>query len=231
MNKSFVIRQGRFTDAQRKAYETLSGIYLLPFENKKINFETVFGNKNSVILEIGFGMGIATAAIAEVNPGKNYLCVEVHKPGIGRLLWEIEKRGLSNIRIIERDAVDVMEMIENASLFGIHIFFPDPWPKKKHHKRRLVRRPFTEVLAGKLAPFREEERPRVQEGQAGGYLYMVTDWEDYANFALGELCATPGLINAYEGFAPLAAWRPKTEFEKKGSKKNLTVKELFFLKA
>ena len=230
MNKSFVLRQGRFTDAQKKAYETLSGIYLVPFENKKLDFEAVFGNKNSVVLEIGFGMGIATAAIAEANPDKNYLCVEVHRPGIGRLLWEIEKRKLSNVRIIERDAVEVMNMIESASLFGIHIFFPDPWPKKRHHKRRLIRRPFTGVLAEKLVSSRAE-RAVILEGQAGGYLYMVTDWEDYGNFALGELSATVSLVNAWDGFSPPVAWRPGTKFEKKGMEKNLEVKELFFLKA
>jgi tRNA (guanine-N7-)-methyltransferase len=230
MNRSFVIRQGRFTDAQKKAYETLSGAYLIPFESKVIDFEKAFGNKNVVTLEIGFGMGIATASIAEANPDKNYLGVEVHRPGIGRLLWEIEKRNLSNIRIIEHDAVEVMEMIKDASLAAVHIFFPDPWPKKRHHKRRLVRRPFTEVLAGKLMSSVDTPRRQILDGQAGGYLYMVTDWEDYGNFALGELSATPGLANAWEGFAPPAAWRPRTEFEKKGAAKNLEAKELFFLK-
>jgi tRNA (guanine-N7-)-methyltransferase len=229
MNKSFVIRQGRFTGAQKKAYETFAVAYLIPFEGKVIDFEKAFGNKNGVTLEIGFGMGIATASIAEANPDKNYLGVEVHKPGIGRLLWEIEKRNLSNIRIIERDAVEVREIIKAAWLAAFHIFFPDPWPKKRHHKRRLVRRPFTDVLAGKLMPG-VAPRCQVLDGQAGGYLYMVTDWEDYGNFALGELSATPSLANAWEGFAPPAAWRPRTEFEKKGAAKNLGVKELFFLK-
>jgi tRNA (guanine-N7-)-methyltransferase len=230
MNRSFVLRQGRFTDAQKKAYETLAESFLIPFERKEIEFEKTFGNSNSVTLEIGFGMGIATAVIAGANPDKNYLCVEVHRPGIGRLLWEIEKRGLSNIRIIEHDAVEVMEMIRGESLAAIHIFFPDPWPKKRHHKRRLVQRPFTQILAGKLAPPNTAPREQVLEGRAGGYLYMVTDWEDYGNFALAELGATTGLINAWEGFAPPASWRPVTEFEKKGKAKNLTAKELFFYK-
>jgi len=221
MLKSFVIRAGRFTAAQRRAYDSLAGQFILPLgqeqEEEQADFENIFGNKNHVTLEIGFGMGIATAEIAQANPGKNYLGIEVHRPGIGRLLWEIEKRSLSNIRIIERDAAQVMEkVIPSGSLEALHIFFPDPWPKKRHHKRRLIQRPFTEILAQKLRP--------------GGYLYMVTDWEDYGNHALAELCATAGLRNAYEGFALPQPWRPQTKFEQKGLKMNLAVKELYFEK-
>ena len=216
MIKSYVIRAGRITDAQRKAYDSLAGKFILPFAEEHADFDKTFGNKNPVTAEIGFGMGIATADIAEANPEKNYLGIEVHRPGIGRLLWEIEKRSLSNIRIIEHDAAEVMEkMIPPGSLEAIHIFFPDPWPKKRHHKRRLIQRPFTETLAKGL--------------RHGGYLYMVTDWEDYGNFALAELGATPALRNAYEGFAPAQPWRPKTKFEQKGLAINLVVRELYFL--
>lgn len=163
-------------------------------------------------------MGTSTAQIAAANPDKNYLGIEVHRPGIGRLLWEIESRGLSNIRIVEGDAADFMQkMLAPSSLQAIHIFFPDPWPKKKHHKRRLLRRPFTEVLAQRLVP--------------GGYLYMTTDWEDYALEALAELAATPGLCNAYDGFAEPQPWRPATEFERKGLNKSHIIRELFFTKA
>lgn len=215
MNKSYVIRKGRFTTAQQKAYQTFSEKLIIPFTEEKIDFVSCFGNGNPVVLEIGFGMGITTAEIAQANPDKNYLGIEVHRPGIGRLLWEIEKRGLSNIRIIEYDAVQAVEkMIPCGSLDAIHIFFPDPWPKKRHHKRRLIQRPFTASLAACL--------------KNSGYLYMVTDWEDYALFAMEELSGTEGLRNAYEGFAPTQEWRPRTKFEVKGLAKEHAIFELFF---
>jgi tRNA (guanine-N7-)-methyltransferase len=162
-------------------------------------------------------MGIATAIIAEQNPEKNYLCLEVHRPGIGRLLWEIENRHLTNIRIIEHDAEEVFaKMIRENSVEAIHIFFPDPWPKKRHHKRRLIKRTFTAVLTSSLVK--------------GGYIYMVTDWENYGEWALEEFSNTPGLQNAYDGYAPKQAWRPETKFEKKGIMKNHRVTELYFLR-
>jgi tRNA (guanine-N7-)-methyltransferase len=214
--KSYALRQGRFTDAQRRSYDSLAGQFIVPVAAAPLVFETIFGNSGPVTAEIGFGMGIATAIIAQNNPGGNYLGLEVHRPGIGRLLWEIEQRSLSNIRIIEHDAVEVFEtMIPPRSLAAIHLFFPDPWPKKRHHKRRLIKRPFTETLAQKLLP--------------GGYLYMVTDWEDYALQALAELGATSGLSNTGEGFAPPQTWRPRTKFETKGLANNHTVRELLFI--
>ena len=215
--KSYVIRAGRETAAQKRSYDSLSGQFIIPFENGIINFSETFGNNNAVIVEIGFGMGAATAIIAAENPGKNYLGIEVHKPGIGRLLWEIERRSLANIRIIEHDAVEVFDkMIPPLSLEGIHLFFPDPWPKKRHHKRRLVKRPFTNTLAARLRP--------------GAYLYMVTDWVDYAEWALLELTATDGLVNRSNGFVDPQNWRPRTSFEKKGLDKNHEVRELLFEK-
>ena len=217
MIKSYVLRKGRFTAAQKKAYDFSAAQYIIPFCEEELTFNKIFGNDNDVTLEIGFGMGIATAEIAEANPQKNYLGVEVHRPGIGRLLWEIEKRALCNIRIIEHDAAAVTEkMIPSGSLNAVHIFFPDPWPKKKHRKRRLVQRPFTEKLAECLKP--------------GGYLYMVTDWEDYALAALEELTAGASLRNAHEGFAPPQPWRPATKFEQKGLAKSHAIRELFFVK-
>jgi tRNA (guanine-N7-)-methyltransferase len=203
------------SEAQRRSWETLAPVYCLPFEEGVPDFSSIFGNPKPLIVEIGFGMGIATALIAEKNPGKNYLGLEVHRPGIGRLLWEIGRRDLENIRIIEHDAVAVLEkMIPSASVEGFHIFFPDPWPKKRHHKRRLITRPFTDTLAVKLRP--------------GGYIYMVTDWVHYANWALAELSATPGLVNPHRGFAPPQEWRPQTKFEAKGLAKELQVRELYF---
>ena len=216
MLKSYVIRSGRFTTAQKKAYDSLADKFILPFREEKLDFRKIFANED-VTLEIGFGTGIATAEIAQANPQKNYLGVEVHRPGIGRLLWEIEKRSLSNIRIIEYDAVPAAEkMIPAGSLQAVHLFFPDPWPKKRHRKRRLVQRPFTETLAKCLKP--------------EGYLYMVTDWEDYACHALEELNATDSLRNAYEGFAPPQSWRPLTKFEQKGLAKDHAIRELFFIR-
>jgi len=213
---SFVLRSGRETNAQRKAYDSLAPRFIIPFENSIIDFTTIFGNANPVVAEIGFGMGTATAIIAGENPKKNYLGIEVHRPGIGRLLWEIEQRSLANIRIVEHDAVEVFEkMIPPRSLAGIHLFFPDPWPKKRHHKRRLVQRPFTRTLAARLKP--------------RGYVYMVTDWEDYAQWALTELEATNCLVNTCGGFAEPQAWRPRTKFEQKGLAKNHQVRELYFI--
>jgi len=217
MLKSYVIRAGHYTAAQKKAYESLCADFLIPFSEENIDLAKTFGNANNVTVEIGFGSGFATASIAEKNPGKNYLGIEVHRPGIGRLLWEIEKRALSNIRIVEYDAVHVMEkMIGQDSLEAIHVFFPDPWPKKRHRKRRLMQRPFTDTLAKTL--------------KSAGYLYMVTDWEDYALHALEELNTCAYLKNAYDGFAPVQSWRPLTRFEQKGLEKNHTIRELYFTK-
>lgn len=214
---TFVLRAGRMTDAQKKAYETLSPRWCVPFNEFPINFIDVFDNVNPVTIEIGFGMGAATAIIAQNNPEKNYLGLEVHRPGVGRLLNEIEAKNLSNLYIIEHDAIEVLEkMIPDESVSAFHIFFPDPWPKKKHHKRRLVQRPRTDILTKKLAP--------------GGYIYMATDWEPYAEFALEELTLTEGLKNKYDGYAPHQEWRPETKFENKGLKADRKICELFFEK-
>ncbi len=215
--RTFVRRAGRITDAQERDYERLSQLFCLPFEKTESNFESVFKNPNPVTIEIGFGMGKATAIIAQENPQKNYLGLEVHTPGVGRLLRAIETQNLQNLRIIEFDAVEVLtNMIPDSSIAAFHIFFPDPWPKKKHHKRRLVQRPLTNLLAKKLV--------------SGGYLYMATDWQPYAEFALEELTATKNLVNAYDGFAPHQAWRPETRFEEKGKDAKRAIHELYFRK-
>ena len=227
--KSFVRRQGHFTDAQKKAYDELAKKYIIPFSESFIDYQNIFKNSSGVTMEIGFGSGFATAQIASVNHEKNYIGIEVHRPGIGRLLRETEEKQLLNIRIIEYDAVYVMRnMIAPSSLDAIHIFFPDPWQKKRHRKRRLIQRPFTQTLANCLKP--------------GGYLYMVTDWEDYALHALEELsvriddrappsgCAAAFLKNEYERFAPAQSWRPKTRFEEKGLKAGHVIRELMFIR-
>jgi len=216
--KSFVLRSGRMSSAQKRSYETLFPLYAVTKDGPEtIESLSLFENTNPLIIEIGFGMGRATAGIAYKNPEINYLGIEVHKPGIGRLLWEIEKLRLKNIRIIEGDAAEVLtNRIRDNSVSAFHIFFPDPWPKKRHHKRRLVKRPFTDLLAGKLV--------------SGGYVYMVSDWVDYGEWALEELSATEGLVNKYPAFSEPQQWRPETEFEKKGRLKNHEIRELFFVK-
>lgn len=215
--KTFVLRASRMTDAQKRDYETLSAKWCIPFEKKNLNFADIFGNSNPVVVEIGFGMGAATAIIAEQNPNVNYLGIEVHTPGVGRLLGNIRDNNLQNLYIIEHDAMEVLEfMIPDNSVSGFHVFFPDPWPKKKHHKRRLMQRPRTNLLAKKL--------------YAGGYIYMATDWEPYAEFALEELNLTETMKNKYEGFAPHQEWRPETKFEHKGLVAERKISEIFFEK-
>lgn len=216
--KTYVLRAGRMTAAQRRDYEELSKVWCIPYEDKKLNYVEIFGNSNPVTIEIGFGMGTATALIAQANPDKNYIGIEVHTPGVGKLLGEIRSKELKNLYIIQSDALDVLEnMIEDSSVAGFHIFFPDPWPKKKHHKRRLVKRPNTDLFAKKLAE--------------NGYVYMVTDWREYAEFALEELSLTEGLKNKYKDFAEPQKWRPETKFEAKGIAADRIISELMFCKA
>ncbi len=215
--RTYVIRAGRMTDSERRSYDELHQVWCIPFEYKTINFADVFGNTNPVTMEIGFGMGQATAAIAAANPDMNYLGSEVHVPGIGRLLSDIKRRQLKNLFIIEHDALEILEtMIPDDSISAFHIFFPDPWPKKKHHKRRLMQRPHTDLLVQKLAP--------------GGYIYFATDWEEYAETALEELSHTEGIHNKYMQYAPHQEWRPRTKFEQKGIDAGREIHELFFIK-
>ena len=215
--RTFVIRAGRLTTSERKSYDELHHVWCIPYEHKTLNYTEIFNNTNPVIMEIGFGMGHATSIIAENNPDINYIGSEVHVPGVGRLLGDIKTKLLKNLYIIEHDALEILEtMIPDNSLAGFHIFFPDPWPKKKHPKRRMLQRPRTDLLAKKLAP--------------GGYLYFATDWQEYAESALEELKMTEGLANKYEGYAPHQEWRPRTKFEQKGLDAGRDIYELFFVK-
>lgn len=215
--KTYVLRAGRMTVAQEKAYKELAPSWCIPFEEKKLNFIDVFGNTNPIVMEIGFGMGDATVEIAQSNPDINYLGIEVHTPGVGKVLSEIKRRNLKNLYIIEYDALEVLDkMIGDNSLNGLHIFFPDPWPKKRHHKRRMIQRPKTDLMAKKLAK--------------GGYLYFVTDVLDYAEFALEQLNQTNHLKNKYEGFAEPQPWRTQTKFERKGLVAERQITEIFFEK-
>ena len=215
--KSFVLRSGRISRAQEKYYEA-GGKYIIPFTDESTDFSRYFGNDNPLTVEIGFGMGKATADIAETRAENNYLGIEVFKAGIGKLLWEIDRRSLANIRIIEHDAVAVIEkMVKPCSVAAFHLFFPDPWPKKRHHKRRLVQKPFAELLVSRI--------------KAEGYIYMVSDWENYAEEALMMFSAIPELCNPFGGsFAEALSWRPLTNFEKKGLDKNHPIKEIYLVK-
>ena len=215
--KTFVLRQGRMTAAQERDYKELYPVWCIDYKEEYLDFEKVFGNKNPVVVEIGFGMGAATVQIAKNNPDINYLGIEVHRPGVGKVLGDIKTMGLKNLYIIQFDALDVLEkMIPDSSVSGFHIFFADPWPKKKHHKRRLVQRPRTNLFESKL--------------KKDGYVYFVTDWQEYADFALEELNATEGLKNKYDGFAEHQEWRPETKFERKGLNADRVINELFFVK-
>ena len=215
--KSFVMRSGRMTESQQHEYDTQKDVWCLPVTSEILNYQDIFKNSNDVIIEIGFGMGHATIGIAKDNPSTNYLGLEVHRPGVGRVLREIKDNELKNLYIVEWDAVEVLKtMIPDTSVAGFHIFFPDPWPKKKHHKRRLMQKAFIEILSSKL--------------KKEGYIYMATDWEPYAYSALEELQQVNTIKNEYEEFAQPQSWRPTTNFERKGKKANRAIYELFFKK-
>ncbi|MGE0557946.1 MAG: tRNA (guanosine(46)-N7)-methyltransferase TrmB [Burkholderiales bacterium] len=203
--RSYVLRQGRVSNAQRRAHETLLPRYGITFSEHFVDLDAAFGRHAPHILEIGCGMGETTAAIAAANPQQDYIGIEVHTPGVGSLLKQIDAMQLANLRVIQHDAVAVLEkMIAPASLAGIHIFFPDPWPKKRHHKRRLIQPAFTALAASRL--------------QAGGYLHAATDWQEYAEQILAVLGAAAELENTAAGFAARPAYRPQTKFETRGLK-------------
>jgi tRNA (guanine-N7-)-methyltransferase len=215
--KSFVRRAGRTTAAQARAFEHLGPQLLLPYRESTPEPVAVFGRSAPLILEIGFGMGEATAHIASVRPQDNFLCCEVHEAGVGALLKRIAEQGQTNIRIVQHDAVEVLEhMIAPGSLAGVHIFFPDPWHKKKHNKRRLIQPALVARLASRLAP--------------GGYLHCATDWQPYAEQMLQVLSAEPLLTNTVPDYAPQPAYRPLTKFENRGLKLGHGVWDLVFLR-
>jgi tRNA (guanine-N7-)-methyltransferase len=202
--RSFVLRQGRVSNAQQRYYDEVLPRFGLPYAAAALlDLNAVFGRTAPKILEIGCGMGETTANIAAAHPENDYLGIEVHTPGVGSLLKEIATRELANLRVIQHDAVEVVrDMLTPNSLAGIHIYFPDPWPKKRHHKRRLLQPPFVALLATRLEP--------------GGYLHCATDWEEYAQQMLEVLGTEPLLANTADGFAPRPAWRPQTKFETRG---------------
>ena len=219
--KSFVRRAGRTTTGQAKAFEDLGPRFILPYTGQLLDAPAAFGRTAPLILEIGFGMGEATAHIANVRPDDNFLCCEVHEPGVGALLKRLGEQGQTNVRILAHDAVEVIDhMLAPASLDGVHIFFPDPWHKKKHNKRRLIQAPLIAKLAARLKP--------------GGYLHCATDWQPYAEQILQVLSEEPLLRNSTQnadGYAPQPDYRPLTKFENRGLRLGHGVWDVVFVRS
>ena len=216
--RSYVLRGGRMGTGQQRALAELGPRFVLPFEPRPLDFAATFGRSAPVLLEIGFGMGDATAQVAAAAPERDLIGVEVHEAGVGALLRHVGERELGNVRIVRHDAVEVLrEMVPPGSLAGVHVWFPDPWHKKRHHKRRLIQPPFVELVASRLAP--------------GGYLHCATDWQPYAEQMLEVLSACPALHNSADGYAPKPAWRPLTKFEARGLRLGHGVWDLLFTRS
>jgi len=215
--RSYVLRQGRISNAQRRAHAELLPVYGVAFASTLLDLDRLFGRSAPKILEIGFGMGETTAGIAQQHPECDYLGIEVHTPGVGGLLARIAELQLQNIRIVQHDAVEVLQhMIAPGTLDGVHIFFPDPWPKKRHHKRRLIQPQFLAQLVSKMKP--------------GALLHACTDWEDYAAQMLQVFSAEAALANTASGYADRPGARPQTKFERRGLSLGHRVWDLMFRK-
>jgi len=209
--RSFVLRQGRTTTAQKRALEELLPKYGLPFMEEKLSPEGIFLRKAPLILEIGSGMGETTATIAAAHPEADFIAVEVHGPGVGRLLNRIAAEKLTNVRVVRHDAVEVLDrMIPDGALAAIHLFFPDPWPKKRHHKRRLVQPAFVSLMKEKLA--------------VGGIAHLATDWPEYADEMATVFSENPVFEKTQAGFVE----RPTTKFEARGRRLGHPIRDLFF---
>lgn len=213
--RSFVLRQGHLSVAQKRAVDELMPRYGIPYKSAPLNLDDAFGRSAPKILEIGFGMGTATAEIAQAHPENDYLALEVHTPGVGNLLKLIDEQQIRNIRIIQHDAVEVLrDMIADGAFDGVHIFFPDPWHKARHNKRRLIQAPFVAQLVQKLKP--------------GGYIHAATDWQDYAEQMLAVFSTEPRLENTAADYAPRPDYRPLTKFEQRGLRLGHGVWDLVF---
>ena len=213
--RSYSIRGSRITDAQRLAKDALQKVHGIEFKQEQINIAEIFPTSDKVIMEIGFGMGEATAIIAKNHPNNGYIAVDVHPPGIGKLLARIVENDLTNLKVIEEDVHVVLQhMIADESLDGIHLFFPDPWPKKKHNKRRIVNEGFLALI-----------HPKIKKG---GFIHIATDWVPYAvsiqDVFAGSTLFTGGVIDKPE-------WRPVTRFEGQGIDKDHAVNDMMYLKA
>ncbi|WP_353156589.1 tRNA (guanosine(46)-N7)-methyltransferase TrmB [Herminiimonas fonticola] len=215
--RSFVTRAGRLSTAQARAIEELGPQFFIPYTKAPLDISAAFDRTAPTIFEIGFGMGETTAKIAAGMPEKNFIGVEVHTPGVGSLLKQIGERELTNLRIIQHDAFEVLtNMIAPASLAGVHVFFPDPWHKARHNKRRLIQPPLVQLLASRI--------------KTGGYLHCATDWQEYAEQMLEVLSAEPTLRNTADAYAPRPDYRPVTKFENRGIKLGHGVWDLVFEK-
>ncbi len=213
--RSFVLRQGHLTAAQQKAIDEWMPIWGLAYQESVIDLPTVFKREAPKILEIGFGMGVATAQIAQNMPHQDYIAIDVHGPGVGNLLKLIDESHIENLRVMRHDAVEVVEnMISDAALDGIHVFFPDPWHKKRHNKRRLIQTPFVEKLLPKL--------------KVGGYIHLATDWQEYAEQMLEVLSGFDCLENTGNDYVEKPAYRPETKFEARGLRLGHGVWDLVF---
>ncbi len=213
--RSYVLRQGRVSPAQHRAVKELMPRFGIPHANQNLDLNHAFERHAPKILEIGFGMGDSTATIAQAHPENDYIALEVHTPGVGNLLKLIASQNISNIRIMQHDAVEVLrDMIADEALDGVHIFFPDPWHKARHNKRRLIQAPFIAKLVHKIKP--------------GGYIHVATDWQDYAEQVLEVLNNEPLLDNTATDYAPRPAYRPLTKFEQRGLKLGHGVWDLVF---
>jgi tRNA (guanine-N7-)-methyltransferase len=213
--RSYVLRQGRVSNAQRRAHETLLPLLGIEFCETTLDLDAVFGRRAPRILEIGCGMGETTVAIAAAHPECDYIGIEVHTPGVGSLLKQIDELRLTNVRVIQHDAVAVLEkMILPSSLDGLHIFFPDPWPKNRQQKRRLIQAPFISLATSRLKP--------------GAYLHAATDWQEYAEQILAVFSAEQSLVNTAAAYAEKPAYRPQTKFETRGLKLGHGVWDIVF---
>lgn len=213
--RSFVLRQGRMSVAQQRHLDETLPKVGIPYRVAPLDLDAAFGRAAPKIVEIGFGMGETTAKIAAALPDKDFLAIEVHGPGVGSLCKLIAEGELDNVRIVQHDAVEVLrDMIPEGALAGVHVFFPDPWHKKRHHKRRIIQPDFVALIASRLAP--------------GAYLHCATDWEEYAEWMLEVLAAEPALENTADSYAPRPAYRPLTKFENRGLKLGHGVWDLVF---
>jgi tRNA (guanine-N7-)-methyltransferase len=218
--RSFVRREGRITAAQQRALDELLSRYGVPEDAGQMDFTRLFGRDAETLLEIGFGNGASLARMAAEHPDNNYLGIEVYRPGVGKLLLQLEREDINNVRVLCADAMEVLDrQVPDHSLAGVLIFFPDPWPKKRHHKRRLVQREFIQLLASKL--------------KQGGILHIATDWRDYAEYIL-EVMSEAGEFRNTAGaghYAPRPGYRPLTKYERRGQRLGHEVYDLVFIRA
>ena len=213
--RSFVLRAGRQTAKQTRGLSEGFARHGVPYTPQSLDFVATFARAAPTVLEIGFGMGVTTAEIAAAQPETDFVAVEVHPPGVGNLCNLLDEQNLNNVRVISHDAVEVLtHMIAPQTLTGVHIYFPDPWHKARHNKRRLVQAPLAALVASRL--------------MVGGYLHLATDWVPYAEQMLEVLSAEPQLMNTVAAYAPRPAWRPETKFELRGLKLGHEVRDLLF---